>query len=516
MYAECIPEAAALREELQKIRAFVLARAQALESQIQDSVSETKRMVGVFALLAMLFAVWLGRTIARRITGDVEAVHSALEEVAEGNLDVTVSVASRDELGSMAEALSRVIAQEQQVVLAATRLAAGDLSTQVTVRGDRDRLGTAVQRLQHELVAATKAIETQVEAAREGRLSERADSRAYPGAFGEILQQTNEMLAAVAAPSLEMSEMLTKVASRDLEVRMSTSYKGDFADIAAAFNDALRQLAEALSGVRRSTLSVDHSSEAIAAAAGGLAERAQSQAAAVTDVERALDALRELATTVSTCAAEATHSTQEAQQRAQRGSTVAIALDDAMRRIKESSDDTARIVSSIDQIAFQTNLLALNAAVEAARAGDAGRGFAVVAEEVRALALRSAEASRSTAALIAAQRERANEGVQLNAEMQDELKEIDRVMHAVRDGMSTLQSNTVVEHRHLDSIADLIAGLSRMTQDAASQSEESAASAAELRTQSAILASAVRGFRTRDLETRPVAKPTRAAGVRAA
>jgi methyl-accepting chemotaxis protein len=108
----------------------------------------------------------------------------------------------------------------------------------------------------------------------------------------------------------------------------------------------------------------------------------------------------------------------------QKGREVMERMTETMFLIKASSDETAKVVKTIDDIAFQTNLLALNAAVEAARAGEAGRGFAVVAEEVRNLAQQSAEAARDTAARILESQKNAEQGVWVSSEVDAILQQI--------------------------------------------------------------------------------------------
>ena len=105
---------------------------------------------------------------------------------------------------------------------------------------------------------------------------------------------------------------------------------------------------------------------------------------------------------------------KETRSAAARGVGDMQAMSVAMEAIKVSSSDIAKIIKTIDEIAFQTNILALNAAVEAARAGESGMGFAVVAEEVRHPAQRSAQAARETAVMIEGAIGRTGQGVELS------------------------------------------------------------------------------------------------------
>jgi methyl-accepting chemotaxis protein len=167
----------------------------------------------------------------------------------------------------------------------------------------------------------------------------------------------------------------------------------------------------------------------------------------------------------------------------------------AIDRIKLSSDATAKIVKTIDEIAFQTNLLALNAAVEAARAGDAGKGFAVVAEEVRNLAMRSGEAAKNTANLIEKSVKNTQEGVAINLRVLQDLQEISCQVNSMSDVMGEIASSSERLHQGVDDVAMDVEHLNQITRQTAVNAEESAGAAEELNKQSEEMKHMVETFR---------------------
>ena len=169
-------------------------------------------------------------------------------------------------------------------------------------------------------------------------------------------------------------------------------------------------------------------------------------------------------------------------------------LSQAMSKINAASDETAKIIKTIDEIAFQTNLLALNAAVEAARAGEAGAGFAVVADEVRNLAMRAAEAAKNTGSLIEANLNDIRVGSELVAKTDDTFKQVRESAAKVAELVSEIAHASKEQSEGLLQVNQALSDMDRVIQQNAANAEESAAASEELTAQAATVADYVLGL----------------------
>jgi methyl-accepting chemotaxis protein len=308
-------------------------------------------------------------------------------------------------------------------------------------------------------------------------------------------ERAARQVAASAAFLEELQAMLARLIEHDLTARVPTTQGEPYAGIARAMNGALDLISESLRDVRSSAHLVADAAHRISGDSTALAGGAGAQAAALDRVTEQLDGLHGTSRSTADHAAHARRIAEEACASAAAGVARMAELADAMRRVTASGDATARIVRTIDEIAFQTNLLALNAAVEAARAGDAGRGFAVVAEEVRALALRSAEAARQTSALIEGAVASTAEGMRSVETVATQLGDIDRRVQQAGRVVEVIAGGAAEQDAGVARIRDALTTLHGLVQRSADGATTSAEAAHELAGQAATQLELVAQFR---------------------
>ena len=460
--------------------------ADAQQARADAALSNARTFQMVLAIIALAVGIGLSILLTRIVARPIAALRSRMEEIADGDGDLTQRVDEdrRDEIGGLAHAFNQFVSGIHTPILAMRErmddIASGD--GDLTLRVDESRTDE----------------------------------------IGQLGRSFNNLVAGIHAPILAMRERMEEIAEGDgdLTLRVDDDRRDDIGALGRAFNTFVSQIQDTCRSVSVSTQSLadtarrmsvtSHEAKEgvaeIATAMDEVARGAGTQSSSTADVTNAVTEIVNGTARAAEAGRQAAIAAADADQSATQG---AGALEDvvaAMARIETSVGGAAeaveglgtrgeaigQIVGTITDIAAQTNLLALNAAIEAARAGEQGRGFAVVADEVRKLAEESQVAAGSISGLISEIQAETRRAVETMEAGRHELENGSQTVTVANDAFVEIRSHVARvagEVEHMTSVAEeLTMSTTRVGDEMANVaaiSEENAAAAEEVAAASA-------------------------------
>jgi methyl-accepting chemotaxis protein len=303
----------------------------------------------------------------------------------------------------------------------------------------------------------------------------------------------------------EISSQMMKIAQgeADLSSRLQVLASDEVGEIASWFNKFMENLEEVIRKVKNTALQVDVSTQEVAAGAQGLSQATQEQASAIEEVAATIEQMTSSIKHNAENAADGRQKANEMVRMANASGESAQDLVRAMGEISEASKKIGDIITTVNEVAFQTNLLALNAAVEAARAGEHGKGFAVVAEEVRALAQRSADASKEIKTLIEDTVNKIEAGDVMVKKSGESLEQIIKHIQELSQVMEEIAAASGEQASGVDELNRAVTQIDSTTQQNASTVEELASTSDNLSNEAKDLSGTVTRFTVSQTEQEP-------------
>ena len=258
---------------------------------------------------------------------------------------------------------------------------------------------------------------------------------------------------------------------------------------------AIKPLNRIIKGLQEAADQVAAASGEVSSFSQDMAQGASEQASGIEETSATLEEISSMTRQNAENASQVNHiMTEESAENFNKITGQMEKMKTAIASTVESSQETAKIIKTIDEIAFQTNLLALNAAVEAARAGEAGAGFAVVADEVRNLAMRAAEAAKTTSALIENSKAKIEETSQLNARMVEFMEQNSATAERVTVLVGEIAAASQEQAQGIEQVNLSVTEMERVTQSSAAGAEESASASEEMSAQAEEMKAFVRNL----------------------